>query len=177
MTTKWKVAFPLSLGAIVAVLALPAIAGAAGPSQDTLAGAAKYQTTIPGLGTLLFPAHEQVNATSDPNGANARGHFFAVIDVTAVGLGVIEVEGNITCLNVSGNTAIDGGVVTASNSPLVPVGAPTHGKTVDNGQGSTATAPDEHFGFLGQLPPTVCNVFPFSTLPIDQGNYTVHDAP
>jgi hypothetical protein len=175
MTTKWKVAFPLSLGAIVAVLALPAIA-AAGPSRDSVAGEAKYQTPIPGLpGT--YPAQEQVNATSDPNGANARGHFFAVIDVTAVGLGVIEVEGNIICLNVSGNTATDGGVVTTSNSPLVPVGAPTHGRTVDNGQGNTAIAPDEHFGFLGQVPPTVCTVFPFGTVPIDQGNYTVNDAP
>jgi hypothetical protein len=172
MTAKWKVAFPLSLAAIVAVLALPATA-AAGPSKDTVTGSSKVGVFTP-FGIL--PGHLHVNGLSDPNGANPRGHFFTDIDATSIGFGIVEFEGNVTCMFTSGNTNNNGGVVTASNSPLVPVGSGVLARVVDNGQGTTATGPDETTGVQTGPPPSTCSVFPFPTAPIDSGNYTVHDA-
>jgi hypothetical protein len=174
MTAKWKMVFPLSVGLIMALLALPATAGA-GPSLDSVTGSSKVPVFTP-FGFL--PGHLHVNGTSDPNGANPRGHFFTDIDGTSIGFGIIEFEGNITCMSTSGNTNNNGGVVTASNSPLVPVGSGVVARVVDNGQGSTATGPDETAGAQLRSPPSICPVGPFiPTEPIDSGNYVVKDAP
>src|SRR5215211_1940702 len=66
------------------------------------------------------------------------------------------------------------GVVTASDSPFVPVGSGTLGQRVDNGEGAGAP-PDESAGILTSPVPGPCPPPFLATLPVEQGNVVVHD--
>lgn len=55
----------------------------------------------------------------------------------------------IDCLNVLGNVAVMSGVVTSSNSPLLPVGADELFAVQDNGEGPNAPADELTLTFSG----------------------------
>lgn len=119
----------------------------------------------------LFPSTLHVNAMSDPDGANARGHLWYRAD--ALGF-VFDEVGSVTCLNVQGNRAFVGMRIDRSKLP----GFPGEGNgflflVVDNGEpGDT----DSHLDIPLAVPPTTCPVpgtFAFSH---KSGNFVVHDA-
>jgi hypothetical protein len=126
----------------------------------------------------VFPTQIHINARSDPDGSDVGGQFVATIDVLGT---VLRLRGDVTCISVSGNTAIVGGEVTSSNNPtLIPEGSGFLASFEDNGEpGSVqanSTTPDQvAIDFLTGPPPT-CSVLPFASVaPVLQGNYVVHD--
>lgn len=119
----------------------------------------------------LFPSTLHVNAISNPDGTDARGHLWYTADATGF---VVDVAGEVTCLNVQGNRATVGMRIDRSKLP----GFPGEGNGFlfvvnDNGEpGDT----DTHLDIPMAVPPTVCpNPFVF-VFPHDHGNFVVHDA-
>jgi hypothetical protein len=69
------------------------------------------------------------------------------------------------------------GVITRSNSALAPVGLGVFGRVIDLGEPGSDDTPDSAASFLTPPPgpfPT-CPDTPFTTTPIEQGNFIVHD--
>jgi hypothetical protein len=144
----------------------------AGAGVDLVAGAGKGGFLTPGG---VFPAQYHVQATNHPVAGETRGHVFVRIHAP---LGEIDVEGEVLCLVVSGETAVYQSVITASSSPLIPVGFGAFSVVVDNGQG--ANDPPDQAGAVLTAPPgptPACAPVPFiPLLPVDQGNFVVQDA-
>ncbi len=119
----------------LAALALTTLAGGAsathslggGPTnQDLASGHAHWEEPPYGEkhcnpGALekgqsgCWNADYQVNATSDPDGQNPRGHFFLQVDRPQP-RGNYYARGDVICLRVEGNRAIIGGVVTEARN-------------------------------------------------------------
>ena len=138
------------------------------PAAELVAGTVTVPLATP-AGT--FPARMHVNAIG--NATDASGQLFVTLYAGDSFLGEIHFSGDVTCVNAVGNIATFRGVVTASDSPFVPVGSGTLGQRVDNGEGA-GDPPDESAGILappgGPCPPPV-----LTTLPIESGNVVVHD--
>jgi hypothetical protein len=158
-------------------LAVPATAGAShsggvGPKDAFVVGSVRGPVVTP-AGT--FGSEQHVNARAEgPEvpllGAPARGWFRTRID--ALGF---EIRGHVLCINNMGNSSVTRGVITESSLPQIPVGFHTINRRVDNGEGNDP--PDELFGMV--TPPSGgvdCPHMPFPTLPVEQGNFVVHDA-
>jgi hypothetical protein len=150
-----------ALGLIVAASA--SATQAAPPDSDKVDGTVED----------LFPSTLHVNAISDPDGSNARGHLW----YTAGNPGfpfVVNVAGDVTCLNVVGNMATIGMRIDRSKLP----GFPGEGNgflfyVTDNGEPGDM---DTHLDVPTLVPPTVCPPpipFPF---PHKSGNFIVRDA-
>ena len=149
----------------VAILALclvvPIGASANPPNQDKVDGTVEdtYPTTL------------HVNAISDADGANARGHLWYELGDPAS----IQVAGEVTCMNVQANLATVGMRIDRSKLP----GFPGEGNgflfiITDNGEPGDM---DTHLDIPQTAPPTTCPspfLFPF---PHDHGNFIVRDAP
>lgn len=163
----------LSLLALAAVSASGSHTAGPGPQHDMAVGTGQLN-----LPTRIgaFPSKIHVNAISDADGSNARGHFSQDID-TGGFIGRVQFSGDVTCLNVNGNTATIGGVITkTTNSTFAPVGAGAYGTGMDNGEGQK-DPPDALFAVVTGQPPPNCNIpLPPPFTPIDKGNYVVHDA-
>jgi hypothetical protein len=160
------------LAVVVSCLAITAgTASATGPPDDLVSGTG--QGVFP---TQFgpFASHAHVSAKGDPT--SAHGHTWARFFGTPVG--EVLIKASVYCLNVEGNQAIVGSIVTRSNTTFVPPGSSVFRKVVDNGQGSND--PPDQTGTLGLFPPPpFCpppSFFPFiETGPVEQGNYVVKD--
>ena len=90
---------------VFAVLAMPAIAAAQAPVEDSVVGS--------GVGNVpQFPIPFDIDAHSGPSGENPTGTVRFVSESFGVRL-----EGSVTCLRVSGNRAAIG-MVTATGAPV-----------------------------------------------------------
>ena len=150
-------------GLLAVAVATPA---SAAPPQDAVTGGGKH------LGGTLT---EGVSAHG--TGTDARGN----VTITAQGEGLFG-HGKVTCLLVTGNRAIitwvssstrEGGTTEGQIvvTEIVDNGNPNDGAPPDLIRNSFAGAifedPDNPGCFLPVLPP----------VPVEQGNYRVHDAP
>jgi hypothetical protein len=166
----------LTLGTAVSPASASHSTGA-GPPQDQVQGTGRIDH--PGEHEV-FPTQIHINARSNPDGSGVRGQLVATLDATSSLAGVLRLRGDITCMSVSGNTAVVGVEVTSSNTSIQPVGSGLLVLFVDNGEpGSVqakATTPDQvRIDFLIAPPPTCpIELFPDPN-PVLQGNYVVHD--
>jgi hypothetical protein len=152
----------LLLAALVALcLMVPIGASANPPNQDKVDGTVED----------IQPTTLHVNAISDADGANARGHLW----YTANDPETIEVAGEVTCMNVQANLASVGMRIDRSKLP----GLPGEGNGIlfiitDNGEPGDM---DTHLDIYELTPRTVCPnpfLFPY---PHSHGNFIVRDAP
>ena len=164
--------------ALVAVL-VPATASAThsngqGPSKDFRNGSHKGFCPTP-FGT--FPCDVHVNGQSrDATGTGmpAQGHWFIRIYPGGVlGLDLVSLSGDVTCLNAIGNSVWTRLTIVTSSTGLAPPGFTILDRAVDNGEGANDPE-DASTGFLAP-PGSGCPTTPFSVTPIEQGNITNHD--
>jgi hypothetical protein len=173
---KWTFSFAVTL-VLVLTLMSPNMAGAQFMTRaPTVPG-------DPGLDTALGSGHVDsggdeilinLAAHSGPLGQNASGHYhLETIPGSAI---PIELDVDVTCLNVVGNLAMVGGFVTK----LVVNGVPVSGV-----QGFLEPVQDNHLlgvpdmvGSISLMPnaPSICPPPTPGTFAIDQGNIVVHDA-
>jgi hypothetical protein len=148
----------------------------AGPEEDFVVGSVRGPVVTP-AGT--FDSEQHVNARAEgPDvpllGAPAEGWFRTRID--ALGF---EIRGRVLCINNVGNSSVTHGVITESSLPqIIQVGFGTISRRVDNGEGND-DPPDESFGMVTGPPPSDgpdCPHLLFPTLPVEQGNFVVHDS-
>jgi hypothetical protein len=169
------------LAGMLLVLALFAVSASAnhsngnGPDFDKVDGTGMGLLATP-FGT--FDSQIHVNAKRDASGVGATGYFQT--NIFATPFGDVTLAGSVSGLTVNANNAFVCGVVEETSVPgIVPVGAKTLGRHIDNGEGSKATAPDADAAILIGGPATppilVCPPAAIPTKPIDQGNYIVHD--
>jgi hypothetical protein len=161
----------------MALLALLAVAGLAaanhsggkGPARDRVAGTGAVDTPVTPFGPIFVKLH--VNAKSGPSGENPRGKI--VFRGNPPPFGAVDVHGKITCMNVTGNQAVVGFVVTKSRAGF-PVG--THGEFSILDAGEPGAGGDRFEGrpVAGGGPSTCAPFFPRQV--ITQGNFIVHDA-
>ncbi len=176
----------LAAAGLLLVIAIPAAAianpprdNANGPHKDYVSGTANVPLPTP-LGTI--PAVVSHNGTTAPNGHSgdqATGTWTTDFPVTP--FGPVHLAGDILCINATRgatNGADWRGVVTASNTPLAPVGAGVFTRDEDppGGTGDSST-PDRTIGFLTSPPGPnpVCPSVPLPTNQITAGDITVHD--
>jgi hypothetical protein len=155
-----------ALGMTLALAALFAPSGAAAANPNLVAGTGMFSGQPPGS---TNPATLEMNATSDPSGANARGNWLLVQG----GALPEDISGGVTCLTVTGNQAMVGGVVTHSGpGSLLPPGSGLLFQIADNG--SPGALNDRMIAISVGAPPTVCPAPPlFPDLPITGGNWVV----
>jgi hypothetical protein len=130
------------------------------PQHDFVSGTGLFQ--LEGGPLVLF----HLNAKSGPAGEDPQGHA----SVRQPG-GEFSFMGEVTCLNVIGNTAVAGGVITQSD---FGPGAEGNGFliwVIDNGQG----VKDAAVAQLLPEPPPACPA-PGLGIPFKGGNFIVHDA-
>jgi hypothetical protein len=166
-----RLLFVISVAGVAWVMVF-ALSGAAGATHSK--GQGSNKDFVNGTGKLVLGEATKlqihVNAQSGPNGEDARGRFFA----RQKGPPFIEVDvrGKVLCLDVHGNTAVFGGVVTQSRIPTVPEGGGVLIEVIDSGEPDVADRAD---GYVNpEEPYYYCS--PAYTNPIKQGNYIVHDA-
>jgi hypothetical protein len=146
--------------AVIAALAIPMAAGAThsegtGPKSDKANGTGESPTA----------GRIHVNAKDGADGP--RGHFFI-----GPASGPVAIQGDVTCLTVSGNTALVGGFDRSTGMAwLIEV--------VDNGEpGAGADHHRSRMATPGEVSAPDCD--PFGNAPprqtITQGNYVVHGA-
>jgi hypothetical protein len=122
----------------------------------------------------IFPSTLHVNAISDPNGTNARGHHWYRADVSTF-YPAFDEAGDVTCLRVVGNNATIGMRIDRSKLP----GFPGEGNgflfyVSDYGEPGDL---DSHLDIPLTTPPTVCLAPITFAFPQRHGNFVVHDAP
>jgi hypothetical protein len=93
----------VAVGLLGVVLALPGLARAQAPAQDsvTLTGPATA------TGSSFTFAISELNATSGPSGEAPSGHVTYDVFFSGGGFFITQ-SGPVTCLNVNGNTAVIG---------------------------------------------------------------------
>lgn len=153
----------LMLGSLLAFcLVVPMSASGDPPTSD------KADGTV----ADLYPSELHINAISDADGSNARGHFYTRQSPNAP---ILDEVGDVTCLNVSGNRATVGGRIDRSKLPGFPgEGSGMLFLVVDNGEPGDM---DAWLGSFTGLPPTVCPPPGTYAFPHDHGNFVVQDAP
>jgi len=153
----------VSIAGTVLLLACVAPAGAlqAHVGRDSVRGDATHLGADP-----PFPAITvRIRASSDADGSNPRG--VVTIRVPEIGQ---QRRGQVTCLNVQGNTATIGIEIVKAEDPAA-VGKGELWNVVDNGDSG-----DQIAGFaLTETPPTVCPPLSFS-VPVVAGDYRILDA-
>jgi hypothetical protein len=152
--------------ALASVLAPSVRAG--GPYDYTTGGGHRATGGTKGA-TFAFSAH---NGPGGPSGEYTRSGSNGSIRITAA----------ITCLQVTGNRALLGGVIRRSNDPSFPAGTTVALAVEDNGNPAGGVSPDRvsFTDFTGAPPPINCSdeAFLFALLqPVADGNVGVYDAP
>jgi hypothetical protein len=148
-----------------------------GPDKDFNTGSVKGPLATP-FGT--FPSQSHIDASTGPQGqGGTQGHWFTTVFGPPVLGGTVTFGGDVLCLvaqSIAGtNSAVWRGLVTFSETPLVPPGYGIIARNVDNGEGAN-DPPDAGGGALtGFNPPSTCPAVAIPVLPIEQGNYVVHD--
>lgn len=150
--------------------------GSGPPNQDFTTGTGKLPEIPSGGGTFHFDAH------SDPNGLNPRGHYFAR---DAIG-GTVTFRAKVVCMRVFPHLVLPDTTVAIIGTQATRVeegGLLEEGdfqifRVVDRGEPGS-----EGDTFVGN-PDPVENANDCQTLqpvlpdqPLEQGNFTVHDAP
>jgi hypothetical protein len=161
----------------IALLALLATAGSAvathsngkGPGKDLVAGTGAVDTPVTPFGPIFVKLH--VNAKSGPDGENPRGRL--VFRGNPPPFGAVDIRAKITCVNVSGNQATVGFVVTKSRAGF-PVGTNGEFSILDAGEPGAGGDRFEGRPVAGGGPSTCEPFFPRQV--ITQGNFIVHDA-
>jgi hypothetical protein len=166
----------------LALLVVPGLAGAThssgqGPKHDFAVGTGHFEGEFlppfpspPGLDIQMH-----VNAKSGPSGENATGRFYAHRESPSG----LHVHGEVTCLTVlptlTGGRAVVGGVITGGREPRAPFveGAGIKIQVDDNGNGQVI--PDRMHGDPSSAPPDCTPTEP-TRLPVEEGNFTVHNA-
>jgi hypothetical protein len=137
-----------------------------GPPKDLTAG----------TGTLAFLGNPMihVNAQKDSTG-DVTGHFFVKYPKDSSSpLAGLQISGRVSCLTVDVNTAGVGGTIERSNSTAEPVGTQVLLTIIDLGE--PGTLDQANWGdFPGAA--TTCPAFTNNGVPIQQGNYIVHQDP
>jgi hypothetical protein len=129
--------------------------------RDSVRGTATHLGADPPFPRITV----RIRASSDADGSNPRGDV--TIRVPDIGQ---QRRGNVTCLNVHGNTATIGIEIVKAEDPTV-VGKGELWNVVDNGGSG-----DQIAGFaLTEAPPTVCPPLSFS-VPVVAGDYQILDA-
>jgi hypothetical protein len=123
-----------------------------------IAGAQPKMEKANGTGQSAMYGSVHVNAKDQGDGP--RGHFF---------VGTDAMQGDVTCINQSGNTALVGGLLRGTGAPILI-------EVVDNGQPGAGA--DQHRWRMAspmEVTPPDCD--PFGNNPprvtIEQGNYVV----
>lgn len=180
------IALALAAVAATAGAALATHSGGKGPKKDFATGTATRTAVVSGSDTRVMMG---VSARSGPSGENARGRFFVKrkTEPAVQGRPDLDFSGRVTCLRVTGNRAIVGGVVTRDKLDLPSnqiEGTGFLGIYVDNDQvnGRPDDQSNSSPGFAA--PGNTCpeRVFlpgtqvELPTAPFQQGNYVVHDA-
>jgi hypothetical protein len=174
----------LVLAATVAVALAGGVAFGAGgsPKADFVVGGGEISGCISLDPCPLPNVPFAVDAYSNKKGTNAHGTYTQV--------GAIE-RGQVTCVNVDGNTASVGGIIKKSSLPLVHPGEHFVIYFVDNGPPVNGVSPDltsrpdlnpeANDPPLETLPPDFPNscpspVSPFGYTPVKSGDVIVQDA-
>ena len=151
----------LAASSLLLVTAAPASASQTPVGRDSVRGNATHLGADPPFPSITV----RIRASSDADGANPRG----VVTIRVPDIGQ-QRRGNVTCLNVHGNTATIGIEIVKAEDPAV-VGKGELWNVVDNGGSG-----DQIAGFaLTDTPPTVCPPLSFS-VPVVSGDYQVFDA-
>src|SRR5215207_8478891 len=156
----------LALGAMLAPSsALATHSNGQGPDKDFRVGSHKGFCPTP-FGT--FPCDVHVNGQSESAtgpGVPAQGHWFIRIYPGGVlGLDLVELSGDVVCLQAIGNSVWTRLLITQSSTGLAPPGFTILDRAVDNGEGANDPE-DQSTGFLAP-PGVTCPTTPFSTTPI-----------
>jgi hypothetical protein len=156
---------------LVALLLALALVGPTPVNATHSPGDGPNSDKVDGTVEDLFPSTLHVNAISDPDGSNARGHLWYTADATGF---VFDEAGEVTCLRVVGNNATVGMRIDRSKLPGFP------------GEGNGFLFYVSDFGEPGDLdshldvplttPPTVCPPPITFAYPQANGNFVVHDA-
>ena len=151
-------------GLVVAgTLIVGAAPGGAAPSpasRDHVAGRATHLGADPPFPRITV----LINASSDGDGSNPRG----TLTLRSADIGQRR-HGEVTCLNVQGNTATVGIRIVSAEDPSA-IGRGELFKVVDNGDSG-----DQIAGYaLTETPPTECPPLPFS-VSVVSGNYRITD--
>ena len=133
-----------------------------GPAMDLVVGTGEIQTP-----PIVVKLH--VNATSGPAGENPTGHAHFAGNPPPIG--ALEFQARVTCLNVVGNRATVGLVITHSMEGPIPEGFGGLFSVTDGGD----LSPDAFEGFPVFPPPVFCPP-PLGGRQISEGNFIVHDA-
>lgn len=158
--------------AVAPVVASATHSAGDGPKKDFVRGTGHFEGPNPVTGQPTdLTMH--VSARSGPSGENPKGHFFVKREAPTE----LRVRGEVTCLNVVGNQAVVGGRIERGQVPpdaVFPIGGGVLFQFDDNGE--ARLIPDRMQG-SPTLTPTVCpNPVPAARLPIQQGNFVVHDS-
>lgn len=134
-----------------------------GSARDFVRGHGAIET-----GPIIVELH--VKANSHALGEGPRGHL--VFRGNPPPFGAVDIDGRVTCLNVFGNQAIVGFVVTESRAGF-PVGTNGEFSIFDGGRPGTLDRFEGRPTFLNL--PSLCLPFP-ATRNVTEGNFIVHDA-
>ena len=164
----------LAIAMLVPGTALATHSNGPGPDKDFRVGTHKGFCPTP-FGS--FPCQVHVNGqgfSATGTGVPARGHWYIRIFAgDFLGLGTVELSGEVVCLTAVGNTTWSRLRIDQSNTGLAPPGLTIQDRADDNGEGANDPE-DASTGFLSP-PGTTCPQLPITTTPIEQGNITNHD--
>ena len=106
------------------------------------------------------------------------GVFVTEIDLTAIGMGIVSLSGNVVCVTIlGGHQAWERDLITSSNSVLFAPGLTLIGRLVDNDGYPPSPPPFDEAAFILAPPGATCPPLPISTAPISSGNVVVHQFP
>jgi hypothetical protein len=171
--------------AVFATFGFAGVAGAThskqqGPNKDFVDGTEIRGVLPTPFGT--FPANHHINVdTTLPSVPFPAKGFFWIRIFGGTTFGDVSISGDVPCLTVTGpNQANSLGIVEkSSNTTLIPPDSRVFMRHIDGGEPGSITAngapPDEWTALLsGPGPSNSCPPIPFTTNPIDQGNFVVH---
>jgi hypothetical protein len=141
------------------LVAVVGAANAASSKKDRVREHASF--TVTGGGTV------DLTAQSGPNGENAKGVF----EISFPASPGFNFTGTVTCLSVSGNTAVAGGIVTGGDEP---VGSGFVQYMVDNAKPGDGA--DMSNTIPQATPPTTCPAFVPPETTVDHGDIVIIDA-
>lgn len=157
---------------------------AGGPAQDWLYGGGRYGgATTDGPAPFFVSLREfSIDARANPTGGGAYGTFAQGNPNN----GNLTVGGEVTCLEVDGNSAVAGGFIREGLPGLIGgvffVYFKSFGRagsgTLDRGSATfndLADSPNLPKGFPRECPPVDNNAFGLGYVPLTAGDVVIHD--
>jgi hypothetical protein len=126
----------LVLLGVVGLLVVPSALTATGSIVASADGGAHWTIPLPNAFDVVVVNDLEFNARKDEDGS-VSGHFNYHQTVEGT---TLDFVGTVTCMNVYGNRAKIGGMVTKSTDPTIPAGTFGWFQAFDNGEGSGAPA-------------------------------------